>query len=201
MKPTNVSVVGELYVNYMHGVQGLVDYTAARKGMSESDQMDWLDMEALPEDLRGHFQFAGHLSAFSVSVVRYDIPSDTRHGLNRPQAQSILRSLNLNPLSTRQTFQLASSTIYHGWMKKTSDKNEGRVVAVTVPINPELPKYFYFGKGFRGKGSFRHMDYERALDGDKLYFWFNPDEDPSLSHPATHLNANRFPLLIGVRGS
>jgi len=206
MKLKNTRIVGTSVVPACSGHHMLMQYERKRAEINEAQKESggslWMNLRSshvVPQEIISALITGNEQPAFKACFVGYDYPVHPKTGLDRRHALRMLRKMGLVAPSTVQTILLACLTILTGEVRMISAGNGDRRVMATVPVNPEMPYFYYFGLGFDSKGDFQKHPYNldgaggfESTDGDgNLYFW----------HDAKRLPQYNFPLLLGIEPS
>ena len=137
------------------------------------------------------------MPAFLACIISYDVPEDSKFGLDRRQANSLLRSMKLRTPTTREMFQLASQTLETDFaLFRVIEENSYRDIAALTPFHPEMPTFMKFGLDEEKKrASLKIVDHRMGTNGG----YFFSDWDIPVKNPIPNAEAKKhFPMFLGV---
>jgi len=200
MKITNVRVCASIKVEAKQGEVAATGYSIARGMLGKKDRLGWphlKDTDAEKPFLRRQLEERRLLPGFTAHIIKYDYPFNSKKGLDRRRALSIIRKAGFVAPTILQTFRLAFHTIGSGEIAQAISTNESRRVMSTVAINKEEPCFYYFGLGdwHKGPGTFRKMEY---LTSELVYGKKEKGNNLYFADFSSVMFVYNFPLLIGI---
>jgi hypothetical protein len=173
----------------------VAQYTPSRSNKPLENQAKWYDWTSYISLHRRKY-FACIHPRLEVVVVSYDYGNSTR-GLTRRESLRILKRAGLRPPLAMEVFRVATVEIQNRVLVGVIDRNNYRRIMCPVPINPEFPTFYCFGRG-EGYGYFQKFNYatidnKDPIQSDDIFFWEHQDGYMSVGPELG------FPMLIGVR--
>lgn len=194
MKATNVRIVKSFNCPEVGEREMASNYSRSISCMASDYQSNWYNWPSqIGMYRRGYAN--GKLPSFTASIVSYDY-GDSSRGLTRRESLRILSRAGLRAPLAMEVFQVAAIEISTLQLVDVIEKNDRRRIMCPVPINPEFPCFYSFGRA-GGAGYFEQCVYATIDDkdpahSDDIYFW---------QHQNGEMTASQlwyFPMLLGI---
>lgn len=195
MKATDVRIVKTFYCPRVKECEIASNYSRTRSRDDINYQSNWYDWPSHIGMYRRRYD-EGKLPSFTASIVAYDYGNSSR-GLTRRESLRILRRAGLRAPLAMEVFQVAVVEINTLQLVDVIEKNDRRRIMCPVPINPEFPSFYSFGRA-GGKGHFEHcvyatIDFKDPAHSDDIYFWEHQNGEMTAG-PGWY-----YPMLLGIK--